>query len=357
LTDGTTCALDRYFAAAMKTLGPFERAPRLAVAVSGGADSTALAVLTHGWIRSRGGELLALVVDHDLRPGSADEAKLVEQRLHDLDIAVLRLTWRGPKPSTRILERARAARYERLAAACRERGILHLATGHHADDQKETVVMRAEAGSGPLGMAGMSAVRYLDGVRLLRPLLGLDRPSLRAFLQARGLLWIDDPSNLDRRFWRARHRASADTIDPPTPDPRARRAMETALARFAARHVTFHPSGHLLIDREAWRALEPELRRLVLDRAVGTVGGAAHGRRTASLERLESHVLTRETRRTLGGAVVTPGRRRITVLRESRDVRHVVTSRGVATKFHSERAFTDTSFVGAPVAPGADLLI
>ncbi|MEZ5823746.1 MAG: tRNA lysidine(34) synthetase TilS [Geminicoccaceae bacterium] len=188
---------------------PFEDVPLLAVAVSGGSDSMALALLADGWCRRRGGRLVSLVVDHGLRPESADEATTVVRLLQESGIEARVLRWEGEKPRTAIQERAREARLELLVQACRHEGALHLLLGHHRQDQEETVAMRLERGSGPLGLAGMSACREMDDVRLLRPLLGFDKAELREWLEARGIRWIEDPSNRDPRYWRARFRAQA----------------------------------------------------------------------------------------------------------------------------------------------------
>ena len=149
-------------------LGPFEQPPRLAAAVSGGPDSMSLAFLTDGWVRCRGGSLLALVVDHGLRPASADEAMLTARRLAAAAIEARILRWEGAKPATGIQAAARRARYGLLEGACRAQGILHLLLGHQREDQAETVAMRAASGSGSTGMAGMPAVSEASDLRRLR---------------------------------------------------------------------------------------------------------------------------------------------------------------------------------------------
>src|ERR1700739_1672005 len=114
----------------MARLGPFCAVPRLSVAVSGGADSTALALLAQGWAAARGGDVLALIVDHGLRPNSAAEAALTASRLQACGIASQVLTisdLHGPG----LQERARVARYEILGRAARAAGRPHLLLRHH----------------------------------------------------------------------------------------------------------------------------------------------------------------------------------------------------------------------------------
>ncbi len=120
------------FAALLAPLGPFEPRVQLAVAVSGGADSTALALLADAWARARGGAVLALIVDHGLRAESAAEAALTMARLAARGIAARVLTLRGLERGPALAARARAARYAALEAACRAAGVVHLLLGHHA---------------------------------------------------------------------------------------------------------------------------------------------------------------------------------------------------------------------------------
>jgi tRNA(Ile)-lysidine synthase len=203
---GTQSCLATAFAAAMDRLGPFEPHPTLAVAVSGGADSLALAVLTRDWARRRAGSTLALVVDHGLRSASADEARITIERLTGLGVAARLLPLANLTHGPALAERARIMRYAVLADACREAGILHLLLGHHAADQAETLAMRVLRGSRTHGLAGMAALRETAGLRLLRPLLEVEPALLRGLLTASGTDWVEDPSNRDTRALRPRLR-------------------------------------------------------------------------------------------------------------------------------------------------------
>jgi len=146
------------FDAVMGACGPWGLKPRLAVAVSGGADSLALALLAYDWARTRGGEAVALTVDHGLREASAHEARRVGEWLREAGMRHHMLKWHGPHPTTRIQEAARIARYDLLTRWCRANQIMFLLLAHHRDDQAETYLMRKERGSGPTGLAAMRAV-------------------------------------------------------------------------------------------------------------------------------------------------------------------------------------------------------
>jgi tRNA(Ile)-lysidine synthase len=197
---------DSEFAALMAPLGSFGPGPRLAVAVSGGADSLTLALLADAWARARGGSVLALVVDHRLRPESSREAAEAVERLAARGIAARILAVAGLALGPGLAERARGARYAALIETCRAEGILHLLLGHHAADQAETVIMRALAGSGNAGLAAIAPVVETTFVRLVRPLLSVPPIRLRETLESLGIGWAEDPSNVDMRALRPRLR-------------------------------------------------------------------------------------------------------------------------------------------------------
>lgn len=297
-------------AARLDRLGPFERPPRLAIAVSGGPDSLALALLARDWARARGGSVRALHVDHGLRPGSAAEAARVAGWLAAHGVPCRILVWSGPAPSSRLQETARAARLALLEAACAEAGILHLLLAHHARDQGETVAMRAARRSGPDGLAGMAAIRETGRVRLLRPLLDLPGERLRATLEALRQPWIEDPSNRDPRFERARLRRAGPDAAPPlaviAAAGRGRARHEAALARLAARIVRPDPlTGRLELDARELDAAPPELALALLRRAVATVGKRRHPPAPAAVERLRAVLFAREViRASLGGCLI-----------------------------------------------------
>jgi tRNA(Ile)-lysidine synthase len=270
------------FAAAMHAAGPFEPQPLLAVGLSGGADSTALLHLATDWARRRDGSILALTVDHGLRVGSAAEAAEVASKCAGLGIEHRVLVWRGDKPRSAIQARARAVRHALLELACAEYGALHLLLGHHADDQRETIAMRAARVSGPIGLAGMSAIVERRHVRVLRPLLALGQASLRLWLASRGIDWLEDPSNRDPRFLRARMRAGGVPF-PPIPVIPDRAVSERRLADWLGRYAAVHPEGWIEFDLERAGAVEDGVMAGGLRAAVLAVSGAEHPPRQAAL--------------------------------------------------------------------------
>ena len=264
------------FAAAMDRLGPWDAARRVAVAVSGGADSLALAVLAQGW-----GDPACLIVDHGLRAESAEEAEAARAALagRGLSARVLRLDGLPPGPG--LAARARAARYAALSAACRAAGLVDLLLGHHAGDQAETVLMRRRRGSGPAGLAGMAALVETDDLRLLRPLLAVHPARLRAVVAAAGLRPAEDPSNTDMRLTRPRLRREigeerAELLAAAATAGAVRAAAERRVAAELAERASLHPEGYAVLTPGALRedALAALLRS-VSGRRLPVAGAAA----------------------------------------------------------------------------------
>lgn len=287
LSTADTPVDEREFARLMSRFEPFESAPRLAVAVSGGADSVALALLADGWAGQRDGRIDALIVDHRLRPESTAEAAIAHRRLAARGLVGHVLDWIGPKPTGGVQAAARTQRYRLLRDWCRAAGVLHLLVGHHADDQAETVAMRLLHGSGTRGLAAMRGETATPECRILRPLLTVPAGRLKATLAAVGEVWLDDPSNGDPAFERVRLRALRPVLAAAGADrdslcalaARARGiadALDAAVAEALASTVSVHPAGCAWIDDAGWRALPPEVARRVLSRLLATIGGCRY---------------------------------------------------------------------------------
>lgn len=285
----------------------------LLIAVSGGADSTALLVGT-ALVRAR----LSLTVevatlDHGLRPEAGEEARAVERlaALHGLPCHVRRLNL---KDGAAVEERARKARYEALEALRAERGLAAVATAHTATDQAETLLMRLARGSALKGAAGIQRRRG----PVVRPLLERTREELEAFLQEQDTGFVTDPMNADSRLFRVRVRrevlpALARAAGFPVAERLASFARLAAeddalmeeLAATAWRRLAL-PGGGL--DAVGVRALEPPLRRRVLARLLTQEGAgvdeATLGRVLETVDRGRSATLSGGLQLRASGGVV-----------------------------------------------------
>jgi len=184
-----------------------ERGARVLVAVSGGADSTALLALAAG-LASRGRiEVAAGHVDHALRAESGLDRDAAQASAARLGVGVAVRTLALARGSG-LPARAREARYLALAEMARDAGCGTVLAAHHADDQAETMLLALARGAGLAGLGGMPSRRTLeDGVVLVRPCLRIARAALRAACVDLGLAWREDPGNArdDSPRGRVRH--------------------------------------------------------------------------------------------------------------------------------------------------------
>ena len=331
------------FAALMDALGPFEPAPAVAVAVSGGADSMALMLLTGAWAGARRGRVTAVTVDHGLRPESPGEAARVARWARRRGIAHRTLPWVGVKPVGDIEAAARAARFRLLEEWCAETGIFHLLLAHHREDQAETFLLRLARGSGLDGLAAIAPVAERPGCRLLRPLLALPKARLVATLRAHDQAWVEDGSNRSDRFARVRLRkgrallareglSAARLAATARRLARARQALELPLARLLAEAATPDPAGFLRVNPAPLTAASPELGLRALAAVVMAVGGADYPPRLERLERLYHEIGAGLKRgRTLGGCRIVPEHGMVLVCREAGAVAAAVAARPGAT--------------------------
>jgi tRNA(Ile)-lysidine synthase len=217
--------------------------PAIVLAVSGGPDSIALMWLAVRWRRAlaRGPRLVAVTVDHGLRPGAAAEAREVKRLARSLDLPHRTLRWTGPKPRTGLPAAARAARYRLLAQAARASDATHILTAHTRDDQAETLLMRMLRGSGIAGLAAMARESERDGVVLARPFLDISKSQLIATLRKAKVGFAEDPTNRDTSFTRPRLRALMPVLAAEGGDTRN-------LARLASRLARANAAVEVLVD-------------------------------------------------------------------------------------------------------------
>ena len=301
--------------------------PAIVLAVSGGPDSIALMWLAVRWRRAlaRGPRLIAVTVDHGLRPEAAAEAREVKRLARSLDLPHRTLRWTGIKPSTGLPAAARAARYRLLAQAARASGATHVLTAHTRDDQAETLLMRMLRGSGIAGLAAMARESERDGLLLARPFLNVSKSQLIATLKKAKLDFADDPTNRDTSFTRPRLRALMPVLATEGGDTRNLARLASRLARAnaavevlvdgAERYLALRDreTTHPGFDAKAFAAMPEEIRLRLLLRAIdriGHEGPAELGKVEALLSALDRAGAEKNAGRrprlkqTLGGALV-----------------------------------------------------
>ncbi len=191
----------------IQALQDFQPGLPLAVAYSGGADSMALLLAcAEKWP----GQVSAIHIHHGLQAAADDfesHCREVCARL-GVPLQVLRVDARHA-PGQSPEEAARSARYAALrqGAEAAQPPIRHIALAQHADDQAETLLLALSRGAGLPGLSAMPAQWERDGIHYYRPLLEVSGAALREGLRARGISWIEDPSNADEQYTRNRIRA------------------------------------------------------------------------------------------------------------------------------------------------------
>lgn len=350
---GPSLAIQEAIAAFLQAI---RRPCRLLVAVSGGSDSIGLLVA----LREQAPAdvtIVAATVDHRLRDGSAREAADVAALCAHLDVRHVTLIWDGEKPGTGISAAAREARYALLCAAADGVGADAILTGHTLDDQLETVAMRSLRGTEvhASGLSGMADAVLLHRRHwLFRPLLRTHREDIRDFLRGRGHGWIDDPSNTDFRYERARMRMAPRSQPPITvadlDDASARRKqISEAAASLLADHANVQHGVLMQLSLQALAA-DPVVLRYALSASAAVFGGREQGPGSDAMERVLKLVAQGTPGRLTAGRTIFDLRRSgLFLCRETRDLPKLTVEPGVTSIWDGRFRMTNASGMAVSV--------
>jgi tRNA(Ile)-lysidine synthase len=353
----------------MQSFGGFEDSPHIAVAVSGGSDSMALALLLHQWVQLHSGQLTCLIVDHQLRRESTQEAQQTYKTLIDHGMKVQILTWSGEKPTSRLQERAREKRYELLEGWCLGNQVLHLAVAHHGEDQWETVMYRLSKGADLGGLMGMQPVVLRPFGRILRPLLNFSKDDLRLIIQAYGITAVEDPSNQNDRFTRVRWRnlypqlAALELDQKKIQQARDKWQGTYTLYRHRLQEAiiaacTMDSYGCAHIELFALLKNSPELQGRVVKKVIDCFAGSGYSvKQTAVCQLLDRLLSMGHGAATLGGCYLLRRKEELLIMRELRSAPspQIITQ----TSFVWDNRFAievPESFLGMTIAPLSETL-
>jgi tRNA(Ile)-lysidine synthase len=295
--------------------------------VSGGADSLALLLLAHELAQKKGSHVVALTVDHGLRPESKKEAHQVKKWANDRGMQHVTLEWGGEKPLSRLQEKARVMRYQLLLNWCKQHHISTLLLGHHQQDQEETFWLRLSAGSGLDGLVGMKKSTLREGITCLRPLLNFSKERLQATLWAQNQEWIEDPSNHKPHFFRGRLRMflQEEGFDSSrlhrvmtkfqTDKDFIHQVLQTTLQAI----VEVHEGGYLTVQKKAFEELHPAITHRLLAALVQWFSNKDYAPRHAQVLTIMEN-LQKGLSFTSGGIYWTFSREHIRLYREKRAV-------------------------------------
>ncbi len=293
----------------------------IALGLSGGGDSVALALMVAVWARAQGRALHLLTVDHQLNPASVKWNQACASFALRLGAIHQVLSWTGSKPATGLPAAARLARHRLLADQAREIGARVILLGHTADDRAEGQSMRQAGSTTPDPREWSPSPVWPEGrgVFILRPMLDLRRGDLREWLTARAETWIEDPANQNPKFARARARAMIDplaSVEPQFPD-------DEVLVALAAQ-ASFTPI--LALSRDLLRKVNPQAARAFVGIASLCVSGGTRPPRTDKLSHLVAQLVSHgDIVATLAGARIEASQSQVRWLRNPGElIRHKV---------------------------------
>lgn len=296
---------------------------RLAVAVSGGSDSMALALLLSEYATESNSKIIAITVDHGLRAESKGEAAQVCEWLASYNIKHYTLCWEGEKKSSNLQANARKARYQLMANFCSAHNISTLLVAHTSNDQAETVLMRLMRGSGVDGLSGIPTKRVIsNNVSIVRPLLHFTREELRTYLLNKKQEWLEDPSNKNTKFTRIQVRNLIQ--ESPNPELLTKRLSDTAGHMARTRKyieekmreslegvAVFYKEGFYSIDIVKFKKLHEEERLRFLTKALQHVSGQEYKPRFENLLALHNNIISGNIKAacTLWGCEISPSKK------------------------------------------------
>ena len=257
--------------------------PRVAVAASGGRDSTALLHCTQRQAQAVGVSVVALHVHHGLQLQADDWLVQVRQQSKrwGADFCSRRLDG-APAPGDSVEAWARKARYRALAEMAAEQGCSLVLLAHHRRDQAETWLLQALRGAGAAGLSAMPALAHRQGLTWARPWLDQPAQAIEAYARRHRLRFVQDPSNADPRYARSRLRQAVwPVLTAAFPDVEqvlvaaAARAQDAqALAQEAAQADLSALVDAQGLDVATWWALPPARRKNALAAWLKSMSGA-----------------------------------------------------------------------------------
>ena len=288
----------------------------IALAVSGGADSIALTYLANKFKNQFNYNLIAFTLDHQLRKESAKETIFVKNLMNKLKIKHYSLVWREEKPTTKIQETARIARYNILGEACRNNNIKYIFLGHHADDQLETFIIRLYAKSGLDGLSCMKEMTRIltnsGSINLVRPLLKYRKKALKNICNINKLKWIEDPSNSDMKYLRSKTRKlllNTNVYEDFTNSIQVFRKLSINISNiinnFIKDDIKFNDLGVCKLSMYKFIELPSIFQIKVLNYLIRIIGGKKYPRKNKILNNLLRNLLSKKCKNTtVGGAYI-----------------------------------------------------
>ena len=302
-----------------------------ALAVSGGSDSLCLAYFTKVYASEFGNKINVLIVDHNLREESYQEALKVKAMLGKRKILSKILSWKGKVPTSNIQKKARDIRYTMLSNYCLKNKVKYLITAHHGDDQIENFFIRLLRGSGLTGLSSMPVkAKYNNNLKIIRPFLSLEKKDLKYVTLNYFKTYIKDPSNKNEKFLRVRIRKYRKNMEKEGLDTRkiiktvdnlvsANQAINFYKNKALYKHASFVSKNKCLINKKIFSDEAGEIIFKSFSDILSLVSGTYYPPRSKKVINLIQRVKKNKfTKSTLGGCVVEQKDNFILISKESK---------------------------------------
>ena len=300
----------------------------IALGVSGGSDSLALAFLAKKFSKKYNYNVIAFTLDHQLRKESSEETKFVKKIMKKQNIEHHSLLWSEKKPKTKIQETARIMRYNLFNDACIKHDCKYVFLGHHANDQVETFIIRLEAKSGLEGLGCMREFSRIltdsGAIELVRPLLSYEKNTLIEICKINKLKWIEDPSNSDLKYLRSKTRKLLVNNNMFEDFNKAillfRKlsiSINTILYKYIYNDIEFSEVGICKMNLNKFITLPKHLQIRVLNYLIKIIGGKKYPRRSTVICNLVKNI-SRDNNKisTIGGTYIKIKNNNITLSRQ-----------------------------------------
>jgi len=302
-----------------------------ALAVSGGPDSLCLAYFAKIYASEFGNKIHVLIVDHNLRKKSGQEALKVKAILGKRRISSKILSWKGKVPKSNIQKKARDIRYVLLSNYCLKNKVKYLITAHHGDDQIENFFIRLLRGSGITGLSSMpEQAKYNNNLKIIRPFLSLEKKDLKYVTLNYFKTYIKDPSNNNEKFLRVRVRKYRKNMEKEGLDTRkiiktvsnlvsANQALNFYKNKALYKHASFVTKNKCLINKRIFLDEAQEIVFKSFSDILSLVSGTYYPPRSKKVTDLINRIKKNKfIKCTLGGCILEEENNFILISKESK---------------------------------------
>lgn len=296
--------LDNFTNKISEIFGKEKLPKKVAVAVSGGSDSLALTLLLNEFCQQKNIDLFAVTVDHKMRQSSAGEAQKLQKILQKKKISHQILEISAKKiPQKNIEAKLRELRYQMLGDFCKKNKIKHLFLGHQIDDVAENFLIRLFRGSGLDGLSTIAESSESNGIKLLRPLLNVEKSELQNFLQEQKVQWFEDETNQDEKFLRNKIRKFFGSFEEKNLIQKRVKNASDEIAKMRdffddilltqAKKILKFKGGYFLIEKEKFSKIEEKIALKILALILMEIGGKAYKPRLEKLKNFYNHLIAK----------------------------------------------------------------